>query len=72
MTLLDLLPINEDQFDVVPGAVKCWCEKSRSSIDDENGRNAMAVGVKHAACVALAGKELTEVISRDMMCRWAI
>jgi hypothetical protein len=68
MTLLDLLPIKDDQVDIVLGAVRDWRAENGSSIDDEKGREAMAVAVKLAAGAVRTRHELIEALSRDIMC----
>jgi hypothetical protein len=65
MSLLDLLPLDESQIDMVTTVVHQWCKSHHVSIESGRGRVAMTTAVS----LAIGGEHSPQALA-DALSRW--
>ncbi|PKA41594.1 hypothetical protein N2599_13870 [Rhizobium sullae] len=66
MSLLDLLPLNENEIELVTTVVRQWCEDHRVLIESGRGRVAMTTAVGLVISGERSPEALSEALGRCM------
>ncbi|TCU05586.1 hypothetical protein [Rhizobium sullae] len=66
MSLLDLLPLNENEIELVTTVVRQWCEDHRVLIESGRGRVAMTTAVGLVISGERSPEALSEALGRGM------
>ncbi|KAA0681155.1 hypothetical protein DTW90_37170 [Neorhizobium sp. P12A] len=69
MSLLNLLSLEDDQIEIVTGAVRRWCEENRHSVNSQAGRQAMEVAISLAVSQRTDQSKLESLLAKLMKVR---